>query len=71
MREFSVVRILEIECNDYHNTLELKTCHDANFVIIGGTGICHKDNLWCHQWRQSWHHDNFFRAHMRVAWSHI
>ena len=34
------------------------SCHNANFVITGGTGGCHKDNLQCHQWWQSWHHNN-------------
>ena len=34
------------------------SCHDANFVITGGTKGCHHDNLWCHQWWQSWHHDH-------------
>ena len=33
-------------------------CHDANFVVTGGTVGCHNDNLRCRQWRQSWHHDN-------------
>ena len=29
-----------------------ESCHNANFVITGGTGGCHYDNLWCHQWWQ-------------------
>ena len=33
--------------------------HDANFVLNGGTTGCHDDNLWCHQWQQSWHHEDF------------
>ena len=28
------------------------------FVATGGTGGCRYDNLRCHQWRQTWHHDN-------------
>ena len=28
------------------------------FVITGGTWGCHNDNLRCHHWWQSWHHDN-------------
>ena len=32
-------------------------CHDSNFVITGGTGGCHKDNLRCHRWWQCWNHD--------------
>ena len=33
---------------------ELKTesSDDANFVVTGGTGVCHYDNLRCHQWTQ-------------------
>ena len=30
-------------------TLITKSCHDGNFVIIGGTAGCHYDNLLCHQ----------------------
>ena len=38
-------------------SMEAEGHHDANFVIIGGTtGCCHDENLWCHQWWQSWHH---------------
>ena len=41
----------------YHWKLECR--HDANFVAIGG--MCfHNDNHWCHQWRQSWQHDENF-----------
>ena len=40
-------------------TLKTKIFHDANFVIIGGTRGCHHDKLWCHQWWQSWHHDDY------------
>ena len=29
------------------NTLKTRNHHDDNFVIIGGTGGCHNDNLWC------------------------
>ena len=32
--------------------METKSCHNANFVITGGTTGCH-NNLWCHQWWQS------------------
>ena len=28
--------------------LKTESCHDANFVITGGTGGCHTDNLQCH-----------------------
>ena len=28
------------------------------FVFTGCTKGCHDDNLWCCQWRQSWHHDD-------------
>ena len=41
----------EEPCSAACLALPLKTvsCHDANFVITGGTG-CHEDSLWCHQW---------------------
>ena len=38
-------------------TLKPKICHDANFVLIGGTDGWMTDNLWYQQWRQSCHHD--------------
>ena len=38
-------------------SLKNKSCHDANFVITGGTAGCY-DNLQCHQWWQSWHHED-------------
>ena len=41
-----------------HHTLKTESCHNANFVVTGGTVSCHKDNLRCRQWRQSWHHDD-------------
>ena len=31
----------------------------ATFVVTGGTAGCHNDNLRCHQWRQSWHYENY------------
>ena len=34
--------------------LKIQSCHDANFVVTGGTGGCRYDNIRCHQWRQSW-----------------
>ena len=43
---------------------KLKSCQNANFVIISGTLGCHNDNLQCHQWQQSWHHDN---SHFSVS----
>ena len=36
-----------------------KSCHNVNFVVIGGIIGCHSDNLWFHQWWQSWHYDDF------------
>ena len=40
--------------NDYLRSLKLGSCHDANFVVIGGTIVGRYDNLWDHQWWQSW-----------------
>ena len=34
------------------------SCHDAIFVVTDGIAGCHNNNLWCHQWWQSWHHEN-------------
>ena len=42
--------------------------HDANFVITGGTTGCRDDNLWCHQWWQSWHHDNSLSVFSNYVW---
>ena len=36
---------------------ENEGCPNEKFVTIGSTGSCLDDNLWCHQWRQSWQHD--------------
>ena len=33
-------------------------CELGNFVVVGGNRNCHNDNMQCHQWRQSWQHDN-------------
>ena len=38
--------------------LKMECCHDANFVVSGGTTGCPCDNRWCHQLRQSWHYHN-------------
>ena len=38
--------------------LKTKSCHNANFVITGGTIGCHNNNLQCPQWQQSWHYEN-------------
>ena len=39
------------------------SCHDTNFVITGGTAGCLDDNLQCHQWWQSWHHNDLVFQH--------
>ena len=39
-------------------TLKIDSCNDANFVITGGTASYHYDNLQCHQWWQSWYHND-------------
>ena len=38
-------------------TLNTENRYDANLVVNGGTGGFY-DNQRCHQWRQSWHHDD-------------
>ena len=50
-----------------HNTEKSKCCHDANFVITGGTAGCCA-NLLCHQWWQSWHHDNSWFPVEHIYW---
>ena len=35
-------------------SLKRESCCDGNFIIIEGTKGCHYDNLWCHQWWQSY-----------------
>ena len=47
-------------------TVETEGCHDANLIVTGGTAGCLYDNLQCHQWRQSWHHDD--AGFQRIAW---
>ena len=42
----------------FDGPLKTQGCHVVNFVVTDGTGGCRHDNLRCHQWRQSWHHDN-------------
>ena len=58
--------------------LKTESCYSANFVVSGGTAGCDNDNLRCHQWRQSRHHDNsqlslslsirFAHAFARPSW---
>ena len=44
--------------SDLESDTHWKRFHDANFVVTGGTGSHGYNNIWCYQWRQSWHHDN-------------
>ena len=44
------------------STLKTLSCHNANYVITGGTTGCH-DNLQCHHWWQSWHMTSRFSVH--------
>ena len=39
-------------------SLKTESRHDAEFLVIGSTTGCHKDNLWYRHWWQSWHLDN-------------
>ena len=44
-------------------SLQTESRYDAYFVITSGTWGCRYDNLMCHQWWQSWHHDeSWFRV---------
>ena len=69
VRNFIVVTVMVTELLQSHKTrvneisligppLKKQSCHDANFVVTGGTGGCCYDNLWCHPWRHSWHNDD-------------
>ena len=48
-------------------TLKTKNCHDAILVVTGDTAGCQYDNLQCHQWWKSWHHDNH-QISVYVSW---
>ena len=43
------------------------SCHNANFVVTSGTVHCHRDNLWGHQWRRSWHYDNSWYSVIEIV----
>ena len=47
---------------------DVMNCRDGNFVVTGGTGGCRDDNLRCHQWRQSWHHDGSAWVSVHPHW---
>ena len=49
-------------------TLKTKGGQFDNFVVTGGTGSCHFDNLRCHQWRQSYQIDDLlFSVNRKVV----
>ena len=33
--------------------------YDASFAATVVTTVCRRDNMWCLQWRQSWHNDDY------------
>ena len=39
--------------NPIDSTLKIKGCHNANFIVNGGTVGYYNDNIWCPQWRQN------------------
>ena len=72
IRKFNVVAVCSIHILLFHflsttqhakwmstqdTELISKSHHDAKFVCIDSTGSCHNNNLWCHQWLKSWHHE--------------
>ena len=57
--EISDVTVKEMLLKLSSAVLKPKGLFGANFVITGGIGGCHHDNLQCHLWWQSWHHDDF------------
>ena len=40
------------------NFNKIRNCHVANSVVNCRNGGCRNDNVQCHPWRQSWHHDH-------------
>ena len=58
--EFLAIFVCSLPCNTWIQlyTLNTESCYYVDFVVIGGTAGCHYDNLQCHQWWQSWHHEN-------------
>ena len=58
--EFLAIFVCSLPCNTWIRlyTLNTESCYYVDFVVIGGTAGCHYDNLQCHQWWQSWHHEN-------------
>ena len=59
-----------IETFHYSPPPKVDICPDANFVVVRGTEICHDDNLWFYQWRQSCHCANC-RISMTVSITNI
>ena len=48
--------LIQYHSSVIHYALKTESCHDADFAITGSITGCHNGNLWCCQWRQSWHH---------------
>ena len=53
-----------------NHSLKIKHRQFDNVVVTGGTVICHNDNLWCHQWRQSFRCCHFLLSLVN-AWNHF
>ena len=53
--------LFKLDLLDTFNTQSRKTesCRNTSFVVSGGIGGSHYDNLRCRRWRQSGQHDNY------------
>ena len=52
-RDVTMGTVGHVSCKQHHSlyiqSLKPESCHDAKFVVTGGTGGCRYDNLRCHQ----------------------
>ena len=60
MPTFSLLSATEVNTttnDDKVSTISMlsTSSHDANFVVTGGIGVCHNENIQQHQLRQRWH----------------
>ena len=58
VRISKALNILGNMANILQTTHKTEGRHDSKFVVIGGRGGCHYDNLRYRLWRHGWHHDN-------------
>ena len=63
----TIVSLVEIH-HDYdftsphtslYQSMYPERCHNADFVVISGTEVCHNDTLYCRHWWQSQKYNNY------------